>query len=54
MPGVYFNGKLQEIEKLDTVEIKEELKNFDIQESEIQDSIDKHITDYLESIRRRM
>lgn len=54
MPGVYFNGKLQEVEKLDTEQIKEELKSFDIQESEIQNSIDSHITEYLESIRRRM
>ena len=54
MPGVYFNGKLQEVEKLDTAQIKEELKSFDIQESEIQNSIDSHITEYLESIRRRM
>lgn len=54
MPGVYFNGKLQEVEKLDTAQIKEELKSFDIQECEIQNSIDSHITEYLESIRRRM
>lgn len=54
MPGVYFNGKLQEVDKLNTEQIKEELKGFDIQESEIQNTIDNHITDYLESIRRRM
>ncbi len=54
MPGVYFNGKLQEVDKLNTEQIKEELKSLDIQESDVQNSIDNHITDYLESIRRRM
>ena len=54
MPGVYFNGKLQEVDKLNTEQIKEELKSLDIQESDVQNSIDNHITDYLDSIRRRM
>ncbi len=54
MNGVFVNGKLQEIDSVDTNLIRKELNNLTIKETEIQDRIDEHVTNYLDCIRRKI
>ena len=54
MNGVFVNGKLKEIDSVDTYIIRKELNKLTLKETEIQDRIDNHITDYLDCIRRKI
>ena len=54
MNGIFLGGKLQEISYVDTDLIKQEVKSLTTKETEIQNRIDDHISDYLDCIRRKI
>lgn len=54
MNGFLLNGKIQNVESVDTTVIRDELNNLTVQETNIQNRIDNHITEYLDCIRRKI
>ncbi len=54
MNGFLLNGKIQNVNSVDTTIIQNELDKLNIQETNIQNRIDQHITEYLDCIRRKI
>ena len=54
MNGVLFEGKLKNVSYVDTTFIKKEVSTLTSKETEIQNRIDEHISEYLDCIRRKI
>ncbi len=54
MNGVLFEGSLKNISSVDTNFIKKEVNTLTSKETEIQNRIDEHISEYLDCIRRKI
>lgn len=54
MKSIFVNGKLQNADSVNTNLVRKELNDLTLKETEIQDKIDNHITNYLDCIRRKI
>ncbi len=54
MNGVLFEGRSKNVSSVDTTFIKNEVNTLTSKETEIQNKIDEHISEYLDCIRRKI